>query len=112
MTATQDLQDVSDAIDGALHGWLYPDSIKGTTVKGRECLQQVTTIRKKLYDALSETQAIQVWLDTAKSNLDGSRNTNELTYGSSRGTGKVAEAGAGQERETGTIGSGLPNEDC
>lgn len=78
MSATRDLHDLRDRLDGVLHGALWPTSIRCSTVAGRECDELVEQLRARLYESWSEGCTLRARLVRLCADNEGQRAMNAI----------------------------------
>jgi hypothetical protein len=76
MTATKDLHDIADRLDGVLHGALWPTSIRCSTASGRACDELVEQLRARLYAAWSENCTLRARVTRLAADNEGQRAMN------------------------------------
>jgi hypothetical protein len=76
VTAANDLRDLRDELDGVLHGALWPDSLRCSTVVGREAQALTEQLRARLYRSWSENCALRARLARALAEVEGQRAMN------------------------------------
>lgn len=78
MSATKDLHDIADRLDGVLHGAFWPTSIKCSTAAGRACAGLTEQLRARLYAAWSENCVLRAHLSRALEEVEGQRDMNAI----------------------------------
>lgn len=78
MTATTDLHDIADRLDGVLHGALWPTSLRCSTVAGRACDELAEQLRARLHAAWSENCVLRARLASALAEVEGQRAMNAV----------------------------------
>ncbi len=78
MSAKDDLRELENALDGALHGWFMPSSLFPSTKTGARCLEHLKLLRQRLYRSWGENLALRARLRQALRDVDGLRSANQL----------------------------------